>query len=596
MKEQPLLIMLACFIAGILLAENFNFGAKVWNFILIASVLIGFLSFIPNYIFQKFRGVFLGILFLGIGSFFHFQNSKLPQTYEFKGRQKFIFKITKKLNSSERYRRYEAEILKLKSFKSGNPEPLKIVVSIPKDEAKPDFKHYYQAESFINLVEHPNNDFQFDYAKFLSRKGICHQAFLNSGIEPISRKDLSFADKIKQKRLEILENIDASQLSPKSREFLKGIILADRTEMDSETVNDFNRSGLVHILAISGTHMAIIFWMALFVIRKIFPFRLRKMQTGLALVFIWAFAVLIDYGPSVVRSCIMLTAYYAFVLLQRKPDLLNAVALAAFAILLVDTHQFFNVGFQLSFIAVLGIFWMNRPILAWFGNLASRWKRLFATVFSVSLSAQIATLPLVIYYFHQYSLVSIPANLHVIPMVEVVIIFSLFLATLFSLNIEIQWLTEVYDAAVQFLLKVIHAFANADFGFAKNIPMTLAEVLLAFLTIYFLRQVFLRKKVGAVLNFAAILLLFIALRLSLNYYYFKKSEVLLVENFRQKHLIIKDKNLAEFYLSPKADKAKTAKYLVEPYLSKNRISEFRIHPIPEKARSAKYGGKAYPLD
>ncbi|QOR74759.1 ComEC/Rec2 family competence protein [Cruoricaptor ignavus] len=596
MQKQPLFIMLACFIAGILLAENFHFGAKVWNFILIASVLIGFLSFIPNYIFQKFRGVFLGILFLSIGGFFHFQNSKLPKIDEFVGRQKFIFKITKKLNSNERYRRYEAEILKLKSFKSGNPEPLKIVVSIPKDEVKPDFKHYYQAESFINLVEHPNNDFQFDYAKFLSRKGICHQAFLNSGIEPISRKDLSFAEKIKQKRLEILENIDASQLSPKSRELLKGIILADRTEMDSETVNDFNRSGLVHILAISGTHMAIIFWTMLFVIRKILPFRLRKIQIGLALVFIWAFAVLIDYGPSVVRSCIMLTAYYAFVLLQRKPDLLNAVALAAFAILLVDTHQLYNVGFQLSFIAVLGIFWMNRPILAWFGNLANRWKRLFATVFSVSLSAQIATLPLVIYYFHQYSLVSIPANLLVIPVVEVIIIFSLFLATLFSLNIELQWLTEVYDAAVQFLLKVIHAFANADFGFAKNIPMTLAEVLLAFLTIYFLRQVFLRKKIRPVLNFAAILLLFIALRLSLNYYYFKKSEVLLVENFQQKHLIIKDKNLAEFYLSPKADKAKAAKYLVEPYLSKNRISEFRIHPIPEKARSANHGGKAYPLD
>ena len=75
------------------------------------------------------------------------------------------------------------------------------------------------------------------------------------------------------------------------------------------------------------------------------------------------FAVFIDYGSSVVRSCLMLTFYYVMILLQRKPDLLHSMALSGLIILIADTQQLFDIGFQLSFLAVFGIYWLNRPVL-----------------------------------------------------------------------------------------------------------------------------------------------------------------------------------------------------------------------------------------
>lgn len=98
-------------------------------------------------------------------------------------------------------------------------------------------------------------------------------------------------------------------------------------------------------------------------LKRCFPLRLRNVAVIISLLLIWCFAVFIDYGSSVVRSCLMLTFYYIMVLLQRRPDLLHSMALAGLVILMLDTQQLFDIGFQLSFLAVFGIYWLNRPIL-----------------------------------------------------------------------------------------------------------------------------------------------------------------------------------------------------------------------------------------
>lgn len=142
-------------------------------------------------------------------------------------------------------------------------------------------------------------------------------------------------------------------MQKRTREFTKGIILADRTEMDQETVRDFRDSGMMHILAISGSHMVIIFAVILLVLNFIVPPKYRRHKIIVALILIWCFAIFIDFGSSVVRSCIMISAYYIFILLQRKTDLLHSMALAGLIILVLNSNQLFEVGFQLSFAADL---------------------------------------------------------------------------------------------------------------------------------------------------------------------------------------------------------------------------------------------------
>jgi hypothetical protein len=203
-----------------------------------------------------------------------------------------VFTLDKKLNSNEKNKRYEVKILKV----NDEINHLGLVLSVPKEENELDFKHFYKAEIYLNKVKANAQDFGFDYQKYLGRKQIYFQGYAPNSFQVAEKENLTLSEKIKQKRLEVLQNIDQAKLSEKSKEFTKGIILADRTEMDRETVEDFSKSGLVHILAISGSHMAIIFWLILLLLKPIFPANFRNFPIVISLIFIWLFAIFIDFG------------------------------------------------------------------------------------------------------------------------------------------------------------------------------------------------------------------------------------------------------------------------------------------------------------
>ena len=560
----------------------------IYNALALSLITLGFAIFH----FNKFRNFAVVVFFCVLGAFTHFLDFKKPQNPTFDGKQNMVFQLRKKLNSSEKYRRYEVEILKV--VNSGS-SPFNAVISVPKADEQLDFSKYYQTEAYINRVEAPNNNFQFNYAKYLSRKNIFHQAFINGELITVPKKALTFSEKIKQQRLNVLHNIDHSSLQPRNKEFLKGIILADRTEMDEETVSDFNKSGLVHLLAISGTHMVIIFWLLIWVLRKLIPLKFRNLSIILALVFIWFFAIFIDYGSSVLRSCIMITAYYMFVLLQRKSDLLHALALAGFMILIFDTNQIYDVGFQLSFLAVLGIYWLNQPILKYLPKPKNNFQNFFVNIPSVSMSAQLATLPLVIYYFHQYSLVSILANLIIIPFSEIIIISSLVMTVLLVFKIDFSLFNLIYDFMVNTLLSAIKWFANLDFAFFKNIPMTLLEASLLLLSFYFLRDVLLKKDFKSAVRFSYGMLIFFALRSSLNFYHYQRDEVLATNYFRDNVVVSKHHGEAVFYIKEKSKPDKIEKYIVEPYLNSRRIKDFKIEIVDDSISEVNIDGNIYPL-
>ncbi|WP_277111588.1 ComEC/Rec2 family competence protein [Chryseobacterium taklimakanense] len=589
MRKQPLLISLVSFIMGILLYNRFPVDSLyIYNALALSLITLGFAIF-----HFKFRNFAVGVFFFVLGVFTHFLDTEKPQIHNFEGKQKMLFQLRKKLNSNEKYRRYEVEILKVENSDSA---PFNAVISVPKADEHLDFTKYYQTETYINRVEAPNNNFQFNYAKYLSRKKIFHQAFVSGELITVPKKALTFSEKLKQKRLNVLQNIDHSSLQPRNKEFLKGIILADRTEMDEETVSDFNKSGLVHLLAISGTHMVIIFWLLIWVLRKLIPLKFRNLSIILALVFIWFFAIFIDYGSSVLRSCIMITAYYMFVLLQRKSDLLHALALAGFLILIFDTNQIFDVGFQLSFLAVLGIYWLNQPILRYLPKPKNNFQNFLVNIPSVSVSAQLATLPLVIYYFHQYSVVSLLANLIIIPFSEIIIISSLVMTVLSAFKIDFSLFNLFYDFMVDTLLTAIKWFANLDFAFFKNIPMTLVEASLLLLSFYFLREVLLKKDLKSTVRFGLGILMFFALRISLNIYYYQKDEVLATNYFQDKVVISKHHGEAAIYIKEKSKRDKVEKYIVEPYLNSRRIKDFKIEAVKPNVSAVKVGKKVYKLD
>lgn len=587
MNKQPLLILSLCFILGIffqdkiLLDENSIYGVAVVSLGILVSI------FFHSYFLYKTRNILLGLLFFGIGIILHFCNTfSIPAEIPIKKKETVVFRISQKLNSTEKYRKYEVKAkLGLKSFNS--------VVYIPKESKGLDFRHYYKTEAYITKPNFPQYDFQFDYAHYLKRKGVEYQMFLSDVFISAERDELSPTDKIRQYRLEVLKKIDKTQISGRTKEFLKGIILADRTDMDADMVEDFNRSGLVHFLAISGTHIVVIFGIFYLLMVRFTPLRLRKYAIVFSLGFIWLFAAFIGFGNSVLRSCIMLSVYFIFVLLQRKPDLLHSLALSAFVILILDTQQLFDVGFQLSFVAVLGIFWLNQPLLKYFPRQDHYLKKLIFNTITISISAQLVTLPLVLYYFHQFSIVSIIANFIIVPFSEMIIVFSFLMTGLIGLGINFTLIDLVYDFVIQILLKVIHWFAEVDVLFIKNIPMNLIEVLSALMILYWLRPMISEFNFKNCMKLTMAGLVFLMIRIGCNVFENQKEEMLLHTFYKHKIVSMKKGNKACFWISDIADKEKVLRFIVMPYCSSRRIKDFEIKRIPLSARKIVFRGQIY---
>lgn len=551
-------------------------------------LLILLLCLFHSYFLQKIKPILLGLMFFGAGIILHFFSTFSLDDHLVSQKGMITFKISKKLNSTEKYKKYEAAV-------STGKENFNAVIYLPKEEKELDFRYYYKGNAYVSKPKTPPYDFQFDYAGYLKRKKIEYQCFLSKGISSAGRADLTFNEKIQQHRFKIVRKIDNTNMSPKTREFLKGMILADRTETDPETVQDFNRSGMVHLLAISGTHIVIIFGIFYFFLTRFSPLKFRKYAVVSSISFIWLFAAFIGFGNSVMRSCMMLTVYFVYVLLQRKPDLLHSLSLSAMMILSADTQQVFDVGFQLSFLAVLGIYWLNQPLLKYFPRPDGYFKKLFFNAVTISLAAQLATFPLVLYYFHQFSLVSIPANILIVPFSELIIVFSFLMTILIGLQIDFSLINSIYDISIQILLRLIHWFAETDWLFFSNIPMNIAEVLTLFAVVYRLRPLLLNINFKNSMKLAQIVLVFFILRISFTIFENSRNEFLIHDFNATKLWSVKKGNKVCFWTVEKSDEKKLMGFIAVPYCASRRIRNMEIKTFPKAARKVVFNGKIYDL-
>ncbi|WP_374465375.1 ComEC/Rec2 family competence protein [Chryseobacterium sp.] len=589
MQKQPLLILAVCFILGIFFQDKMVLTeyAIYWAAAICLILLVIVCS--HSYFLYKTRTALLMLLFFGAGVILHFYNSFSSDEHsQVKQKEIIIFKISQKLNSTEKYRKYEG------TAQTGN-KSLSSVFYVPRDYKELDFIHYYKSEAYITRPEAPQYDFQFDYARYLGRKHIYYQIYISKEIGSAERNDLTVTDNLRQYRFAVLNKIDQTGMSGKSNEFLKGIILADRTEIDADTVRDFNKSGLVHFLAISGTHIVVIFGMFYFLLIRFTPLRFRKYAVTISLAFIWLFAAFIGFGNSVLRSCIMLSVYFIFILLQRKLDLLHSLALSVFFILIADTQQLFDVGFQLSFLAVLGIYWLNQPFLKYFPKQDNYIKKILFNTITISLSAQLATLPVVLYYFHQFSLISILANFVIVPFSEIIIVFSFLMTALISVSADFELINGVYDGVIHILLKVIHWFAEVDVLFFENIPMNGVEVLSASVVIFLLRPLMLKFNFKNSMTLMMAVLVFLMIRTGSTAFENRKEEILVHTFGKIKIFSIKTGNKVSFWISDMKNEAKIRQYVINPYCASRRVRHLEIKSISSSTQKAVFRDKIYDL-
>ena len=169
------------------------------------------------------------------------------------------------------------------------------------------------------------------------------------------------------------------------------------------------------------------------------------------------------------------------------------------------------------------------------------------------------------------------------------------MTVLIEFSVQIGWLNFLYDAVVTRALQLIHFFANLDLAFYRMIPMTLLEMAVGFVIIWFLRFAVNTFSLKNVLKVSYFIILFVALRFLLNYRASQINEVLVHQYYKEKIISVKTKDEVRFVLKGSKNMKKIEKFVIEPYLTSRRINTYETEIIPDDVRKIVINGKEYHL-
>ncbi|MFN3916538.1 MAG: ComEC/Rec2 family competence protein [Flavobacteriales bacterium] len=276
----------------------------------------------------------------------------------------------------------------------------------------------------IKEVKSTANPGQFDYAQYLQFHLIKSQGFLRSYnwtlLEKSSSGIWNWATEIRKYGIQKLDKT----LKPKEAAVAEALIFGYKNNLDAETQQAFSSSGAMHVLAVSGLHVGIIFMLCGLIFK---PFKGSKyfwIATIITLFIIWGYAMVTGLSPSVMRASTMFTFMAVGKNLNRHTNIYNSIAASAFLLLLINPYIITETGFQLSYFAVIGIVWLQPMINAWYHSGKKILDKLWELT-SVSIAAQTATFPLGMLYFNMFPNYFLLSNLIVIPAAFTILISGL---------------------------------------------------------------------------------------------------------------------------------------------------------------------------
>lgn len=327
-------------------------------------------------------------------------------------------------------------IISVNSITSGDlstNKKLRIVCYVDKDIHIGD---YVTASGYLSKPKKPTNPGQFN--EYLYYKINLLEYKMYGSIESIDNNNVDYRTVLSNVRSQ-LSNIFDDILPDKQSGIVKTMILGDKTDLDKTVKETYQKAGIAHVLAISGLHITIIAGM-LFGLFKILRLSQRA-SSLLTITMVVSYCVMTGSSVSTVRatlmSCIVLFSFVVF----RKPDIITSVALAAFLLLVRQPLYLWDVGFLLSFVAVLGLIYIT-PLFdkIYFIN------RKIRMVFGASFAATISIVPIVAYYFYSIPVYSVLINIVIVPLVSIVLIVGLggAIVGLFSLALARFFIGIVY--------------------------------------------------------------------------------------------------------------------------------------------------------
>ncbi|WP_317194892.1 ComEC/Rec2 family competence protein [Algoriphagus pacificus] len=329
------------------------------------------------------------------------------------------------------------------------------------------------------IVAGPLNPFEFNYAEFLKREGIQYRQFLGKKVHVLGKSKVnSLSHFLVRFKSRISQQLKSKIPNPSSNQVAQALLLGQKQYLDKDTRKAYSESGVMHILAVSGLHVGIIYALLLFLIKPLkLSSKARKTYLFLVILLIWFYALITGMSPSVLRASTMFSLISLGQMRERKPSIFNVLAFSAMLMMCFAPLVIFEVGFQLSYLAVLGIV-MIQPLILRFWYPPNKWLEYVWQLVVVSLAAQLSTFPLTLFYFHAFPTYFLLGNLLIIPLTFLIMQIGIPLILLSWIPYLSDFLGWVVNFLIQFQNFLIGQIQQLPYNQLDRLTISVATMLL----------------------------------------------------------------------------------------------------------------------
>lgn len=489
-SKVPFVRLLAALIAGIIVQWHFQASGTVLLtlfVIALAGMLIYFI--IPlktKYRFGYVNGIIINLLFGLMGALLvYVHDIRHNQAWIGHNYQDSSFvsvtlqePLVEKINSFKA----EASIATIYTGSGFEERKGKLVIYFKKDSTirKLGYGSQIIFRKSLQEIRNAGNPGSFDYKRYSLFQGVTHQVYLTANdfeILPIEKKNV-LRRFIFNSRQWVVSTLQKFIKGEREQGLAEALLIGYKDDLDKKLVESYTNTGVVHIIAISGMHLALIYGLLILLTT---PLKRRKqlkwLRIPLILTALWLFTLLAGAQPSVVRSAVMFSCIALGEALSRRTSIYNTLALSAFLLLAYNPFWLWDVGFQLSYAAVLSIVRFYRPVYNWFYLPNKALDFLWKTM-AISIAAQILTTPISIYHFHQFPVLFLLTNIVAVPVSSLVLFGEIAICAFEWLTPVAQLLGRVTEFLIYFMNGYIERIETISFSLWSGFSISILQTVL----------------------------------------------------------------------------------------------------------------------
>lgn len=536
-KIWPFTRILPLLILGILL--QYYLQLPLWPSLALAGLTTAFLALLPRmdihrqYSLRKWQGMALYLLIVALGSTCTFL-SIAPNHANWVGHSYqpgniLLLQMTEPGTQRAKGWRYKAVVKG--TWQQGVLQKRSGTVIVYQRYNGPPFRvgSFISTRNTLLPIPSNANPGGFDYALYSARKGIYHSLTLHNEKEAVTQPAPAKSAWLEACRQWIIHT--CKKYIPNRDEYgiVTALLIGHKEDLDETLMDAYSRTGVIHVIAISGMHLAMVYGLVLWLLRPVQRIRAARIITPLlTLVALWSFTLLTGAGPSVLRAAVICTSLCLGNLLRAEGQGINSLAASAACLLVYNPLFLWDVGFQLSFTAVGGILAFAQPLYRLL-YLPNRWLQYIWQTSSVTLAAQIFTLPVILYHFHQFPNLFLVSNLVVVPLSGIL----LYSAIGMLIIAPFTWLANIVGQLVSWLCGIMNGFVqyinDTSWTVTEHILMHPAQVLLYFILILLLWKWKVEENIQWLFRTLYLLLVFLGLRAVQHWQIHQKQQLVIYQ-------------------------------------------------------------------